>query len=579
MTSNTFMSLIQTECLFGPHTRHVSVTPRRLPDARLLWLNRRAMHIDPQWKAGQNLAQYQNHLLQQCAYAMPDEVMTINHSAASLTATADRYGGDGIGRNGGSGRAVFLNGYHIKGIGRTPLISPLTDKAHASGGAYLEECAREAVLSEIVEAEFPYGSVPVLAIIDTGFIQIWDTDNGPKLERRCLLVRPAFLRPAHFMRALDYIGNHHHDGMVDAQRVALMMEQACTQYGADQFSTTWVMFWKKWAEQLAYGFVHRLNHGGNSESNISMDGRLLDFGGMTALPSWARITVTQGGWPAGADMHYLIHAQQPAAAMLAKHLKQNWNKTEKWQSLTASAFAAYKKTVFCEVLRMLGLTRTHVNQLLGSELSAPITASINRLLAHYMREQFAIFDGMPEPHFVWDLPSFWHSAPPRHLLELGELIERAASIGIFGDTNNILRTTWAARSHMLSQTRTGLFRDNIKEALYRTLDGAFSGENLTEEAATRVIDNFILRHRIDSKIEPPNAAPLGFASGNGRSFALFKDLINGEIFAMDEYSQADVDKKISVLEIRDGKLKLGITDELDLAIHLPCDDKTLGIAA
>jgi hypothetical protein len=265
--------------------------------------------------------------------------------------------------------------------------------------------------------------------------------------------------------------------------------------------------------------------------------------------------------------------------MLAKHLQQDWTLAEKWQSLQASAFATYKNTVFCEVLRVLGLTRTQADQLLTSDLSASIAAAANRLLAHYMREQFAIFDGMPEPHFAWDVPSFWYTTPPRHLQELRGLIEHAASIGIFGDTSHSLRFTWIARCSMLSQTRTGLFRDNLKEALYCALDGAFSGDDLTEEAVTRVIENFILRHRIDSKIEPPNAAPLGFASGNGRSFAVFKDLINGEIFAMDEYSEGDVDKRISVLEIRDGKLKLGITDELDLAIHLPCDDKTLGIAA
>lgn len=574
MNSSTFMGLEQAQQVFGTHSGHVAVTLKRLPNARLIWLNRRAMHLDPQYNGNQSLAQYKQHLLHQCAYAIPDETITISHSVETITATADRYGGEGIGRNGGSGRAVFSNGYHIKGIGRTPLVSPLTDQAHASGGAYLEECAREAVLSEIVDAEFPHGSMPVLAIIDTGFVQIWDTDLGPKLERRCLLVRPAFLRPAHFMRALDYIGHHHNDGMLDAQRVALTIEQTCAQLGFDHFSAQWEAFWRLWAEQLAYAFVHRLNHGGNSESNIALDGRLLDFGGMTALPSWARITVAQGGWPAGSDMRYLIHAQQSAAAMLAKHLKHDWVHAEKWQAIQTSAVDAYQKTVIRELLRVLGLHREHASCLqLSGELSTAVFAASNRLLAHYMREQFAIFDGMPEPHFAWEVPSFWHSDPPRHLQELRGLIERAASIGIFGDASHSLRSTWRARCHMLSQTRTGLFRDNIKHALYKALDGAFSGKDLTEDVVTRVLDDFILRHRVDSKIEPVDAAPLGFASGNGKSYALFKDLVNGDIFAMEERIEKDVNKRISVQKIGDGKLKLANSDELDLAIHLRCNDK------
>jgi len=579
MTSSTFMERLQTDHLFGKHTGHTTVTLKRLRHARLLWLNQRAMHLDPQYNSEQSLAQYKQHLLDQCAYVISDEASAIRPVTEVITATADRYGGEGIGRNGGSGRAVFSNGYHIKGIGRTPLVSPLTEKAHASGGAYLEECAREAVLSEIADAEFPIGTVPVLAIIDTGFVQNWDTDYGPNAERRCLLVRPAFMRPAHFTRALDYIGHHHHDGMKDAQRVALMMEQACAQFGTTQFSAQWEAFWSLWAEQLAYAYVHRLNHGGNSESNIALDGRLLDFGGMTALPSWARITVAGGGWPAGADMNYLMHAQQSAAAMLVKHLKGDWADPKKWQSLQASAIDTYKKTVFRELLRVLGLSRTQVDQLLRSELSAAVLAAGNRLLAHYTREHFAIFDGMPEPHFAWEVPSFWNDTQPQHLQELRGLIELAAAQGVFSTQTPLVRAMWSARCHFLSQTRTELFRDNIKDALYKALDGAFSDREITEDDVTHVINDYILKNRIDSKIEPINAIPIGFACGNGQSYALFKDLVSEEFFAIqegiDEGSGQQTKSRIHVEETGDGQLKLANEDESKIAVHLRVDRQLL----
>lgn len=581
MTSSAFIDMAQTKQIFGTHTRHVEVTLRRLPDARLIWLNRRVMHLDPQFKNTLNTQLYKQHLLRQCAYAIPDEIFTISHVQESTSATVDRYGGEGIGCNGGSGRAVFVNGYHVKGIGRTPLVSPLTDQAHASGGAYLEECAREVVLSEIVDAEFPHGAVPVLAIIDTGFVQIWDTNRGPKLERRCLLIRPAYLRPAHFMRALNYVGHHHHDGMLDAQRVALTIQIACEQFGLNEFSAQWENFWSRWANQLAYAFVHRLNHGGNSASNIALDGQLMDFGGMTALPSWARISITEGGWPAGQDMNYLIHAQLSASTMLAKHIKQDWIQAEKWQSLQASALSSYQKTVVSELLRVSGLTRQHVIHLLNSNYSDQVFAASNRLLGHYSREQFVIFDGMPKPNFSWDQACFWQIEPPQHLLELRSLIELALSKGLFLTQTKILKNMWAVRCHQLSKTRSGLFRENIKEDLYQALDGDFSGKALTEKHVTQVINEFILRNRLDSQFEPDNSVPLGYAMSSCASYALFKDLLEGHIFALQEWTDEGIENRIesriTTQEIHSRRIHLARSDLSDIAFDFRWDEEALNI--
>ena len=138
---------------------------------------------------------------------------------------ADRYGGSGIGLNGGSGRAAVVNGYLVKGVGRTPLVSSLTDESHASGGAYLEESIRETIFAEIVRAEFPCSAIPVLAIIDTGLIQIFEESAGPKMERRTLLIRPSFIRPAHFERATAYFSGNPKEGQQDTLRVSQFFTQ------------------------------------------------------------------------------------------------------------------------------------------------------------------------------------------------------------------------------------------------------------------------------------------------------------------------------------------------------------------
>jgi hypothetical protein len=138
---------------------------------------------------------------------------------------------------------------------------------------------------------------------------------------------------------------------------------------------------------------------------------------------------------------------------------------------------------------------------------------------------------------------------------------------------------WSARCHFLSQTRTELFRDNIKDALYKALDGAFSDREITEDDVTHVINDYILKNRIDSKIEPINAIPIGFACGNGQSYALFKDLVSEEFFAIqegiDEGSGQQTKSRIHVEETGDGQLKLANEDESKIAVHLRVDRQLL----
>lgn len=537
MTDMSSLDRTGVDRIFGAETGHVEVPLARLTAPRLLWLNRRVMRRDPQFSPGFSEANYAQHLLRQCAFEVIEDLSSVAADAGRVMGIADRYGGTGIGRNGGSGRAVFLNGYHLKGVGRTPLVSVLTDRAHASGGAYMEECAREAVLSELVDAEFPSGAVPVLAIIETGEVQVWETDAGPKPERRCLLVRPAFLRPAHFIRATEFISANPQEGALDAQRVARTSSAACELFGQDALAGHWRSFWPRWAEQLAYAYVHRLSHGGNTESNIALDGRLLDFGAMTALPSWARIQTMQGGPPAGLDMLFLVQALQAATPALARFIDTAMASPQTLSALLSQAAERYRQTVMREVLRVLGLSRLQSARLLQSEQAGLAMAAINRMVAHFAREQFTIFDGMPEPRFAWDLDSFWAAgAPPVHARELRGLLEAALRDGPLADAA-AAQTLQAvvARSQLRTCTRAGLFRDRIKDTLYTALDGRFAGDTLTATEVGRVIDEFVVRHRRDSLAEPDAALPLGFARSPEAGYALFESQLGGRRFALQEW--------------------------------------------
>jgi hypothetical protein len=119
---------------------------------------------------------------------------------------ADRYGGVGAGKGGGSGRCSSFDGLQTKGVGRTALAPPEGDENHSSGTLVLLEAAAEAVFSRIYQIALPFGAVPVHAIIWTGGRFIRGRSGGMQdIRMRTLAVRPFVARPAHFMRNPDFM--------------------------------------------------------------------------------------------------------------------------------------------------------------------------------------------------------------------------------------------------------------------------------------------------------------------------------------------------------------------------------------
>lgn len=527
----------ESSVLFGADSSHLPVRLNRLPRARMLWLNQRVMRSDPRFaEAGGTAQAYSAHLLACCAYAMVAD-NDAESSDDAVIGFADRYGGTGIGHNGGSGRAAVVNGYHVKGIGRTPLVSMLADEAHASGGAYLEECVRETIFSELVAAEFPAGSIPTLAIIETGEFQVWDTDDGPKPERRCLMVRPCFVRPAHFERAPGFISANAKEGALDAARVRRFFESTIGLWGRDELVETYRRFWLRWAEQLAYAFVHRLPHGGNTSSNICLDGRLLDFGAMAAMPSWARASIVLGAPPTGAELMLLIQAVQSIAPFLARHLDADVAAPQQITQTVAAVAQRYTEVSMREMLRLAGLTREHARALLEDDGEGTLGNALVRVLSHYQREQFTILDGTPTPRIPWDLDQLWSALPPKHLLELRGLLERHLGLTATAQslTTDMAARVTARRSTQRARNRDSLYREKIKHDAYAALDGALQGDALPFKRVSDFIVECVVRNRRDGPAEPEDALPVGYASNATASYALFECLHSGKHFAMQEW--------------------------------------------
>ncbi len=276
-----------------------SVQLKRPFKTRLLWLNERAMEMDPNFlTVSENLKAYKELLLQLCGFVVSE------NSFSETLGWADRYGGAGNGTCGGSGRAAFVNGYHIKGIGRTPLLGLEMDPSHSTGHVSLEEAIRESIYGEVM-SRFPWSTVPVLAIVDTGVTR---RNAYQELEQEVLVVRPGFLRCGHFDRAERPILVASGQGAKDAKRVSYIIRTAQETSKCNDLGDLFVQFWMRWADQIAFGLIHRISQFNYSSSNICLDGRLLDFGAARSIFFHTDIGLEGGLAPTSSDFDTLMRA-------------------------------------------------------------------------------------------------------------------------------------------------------------------------------------------------------------------------------------------------------------------------------
>lgn len=290
-----------TKVLLPPDS-FVGITTRQLSDVKIAWRDQgaQAAAIDPQQ-------------IFCCPQRYEAESL---YGKETRVEWADRYGGTGVGAAGGSGRCSTLNGMQTKGVGVTPLVSPLADSLHSSGTLLLFEAATEALFAGVYRACLPFGAVPVHAVALTGGRYVQALGDDP--EARCvrsLIFRPFVPRPAHFMRNLSHPHSLRAAGddvpglTADAWRTAQAMaclaanlktslalspsdndEAALLDAGLRELA-------RRLAWQCAAGFAKRLPHGTLSCSNMALNGAYLDFGVSSFSPSYRRLCWAHGQEP------------------------------------------------------------------------------------------------------------------------------------------------------------------------------------------------------------------------------------------------------------------------------------------
>jgi len=404
-------------------------------------------------------------------------------SNGALTGIADRYGGTGIGRNGGSGRNALVDGFLVKGIGRTPLVSASTPLSHASGGAYLEECVREAIFAEVVGHDFPYGAVPTLGILDTGLVQAWPEGIEPGIEPRTLLVRPPFARPAHFERALGFDSGLPFEGERDHQRVKAVFAAAVSAVGKDGLLHCFDQFWTRWAHQLAYGFVHRLSHGNNTSSNISLDGRLVDFGAASTVPSWQNCATSYHFDSFVNRMTCIVMSMRSLYYYVGRHLDQQFAARPFIDARTARCQQAFKRFAAVELLRICG-----VDDLVAADCAKGSTFDLAwhacfEAIDHAQRTKLDLLEPGTYSDAAWDIRKAWSPHPPKHLRRLSQVVSDL----IPSQERDAARD----RSRRLSASRPDLYKPNLRARFFAEVQEK-SVPNLGADPA--FVQDFIRRH-------------------------------------------------------------------------------------
>lgn len=267
--------------------QYLKVPVARLSRPRLVWVNLQAlrdMGFDVPDRLNENTKQI---LLDSLAWVSVDRnVMPVEITNDRREMYADFYGGTGLGSNTGSARAASAGWIQAKGVGITGHLK-FFDSEHTARST-VHESIKDAVWGEILNNELEFGANRLLAIIDRGDI----LENGEPqfVEYRMDPLRMGHLVPRWFSMDSDDLNR--------SKKVAEHLEEILPTplQGFPTNATRGeriVLGMKEYARRIGvqYGrmYMLRLYHGATSESNIEINGRMIDFGTASSQPGYDKI--------------------------------------------------------------------------------------------------------------------------------------------------------------------------------------------------------------------------------------------------------------------------------------------------
>ena len=351
-----------------PPSQYVEVKARKLKNARIVWVNwalfeEYGIQVPPEGMT----PEFEQALLDAFAWATPDENDDPSvFSSETRTLFADFYGGSGIGKNIGSGRAAAFLGkirVQLKGL-KTSLVGE-KGKLHSNGKLPMVSASEEAIFGEINHRQMPYGANRVFLIIDRGTSTPYIKRPGEKprsADRDTIMVREDPIRPAQFMLLnqrdrvqtgkfvpLEIDPKETRNAL--AHGFGVEPEGLSTQSGVTKIISEYV---QRIAVQYARSFAGlKLYHGATSPSNIELNGRFLDFGPESAQPGHGPIQFNWINEPAGETGEIKAELIESFLNELQFRIDVHWTSKDV-DGFLALFDQAYKKQLRIEFLGLLG---------------------------------------------------------------------------------------------------------------------------------------------------------------------------------------------------------------------------------
>lgn len=220
---------------------------------------------------------------------------------------AERYGGVGVGGNGGGVRCGNTDKFQLKGIGINPLLGDHDDYNHSTGNYSLSEAVSEVINSQVYGQILPVGVAQAYGLVSIGKSRFKGDPYGHRLDL-AIMAREICVRPAHFLPQPFFkpFARYKSILMDDVARVRSVNKALAKKF---ENNNVFIMYLGKYlsasANQLAFAKVFRIAHGAYSPSNVCFDGRWLDLTNMSMVPAGTNYAAAKDTVP------FLAEPQEP----------------------------------------------------------------------------------------------------------------------------------------------------------------------------------------------------------------------------------------------------------------------------
>lgn len=253
-------------------------TAHKIKKAEVLWADYDAYpNRDPDSIDG-----YHERILKENAYAIKDTACFSGIDFDlddAIELTAERYGGEGTGANGGGGRCGNTARYQLKGVGSNCMVGDHDDLVHKYGGLDAPLAIIETIYTNLVSSILPLGAVKIRGLILTGGKTAF-YHHPNNVCWGVIMMRDHCVRPAHFMRGPGFRpqAEYRQKFIGDVGRVRNINKNLSAHFkDHNRFIQFLGNYLHCCAKQFGFARAARIMHGTLTPSNITVDGKWLDL--------------------------------------------------------------------------------------------------------------------------------------------------------------------------------------------------------------------------------------------------------------------------------------------------------------